>query len=142
MDGEKGIVNAVQQLVDVHCWDHVFNDIKAFVTKNGGKKEEAKVYRDDIKIILQGKTAEENVSQKWSAICIEYYNKHLRLLLPKKAHWAVSDIILMDDDSRITQNQSESINFVMHSMLKWKEVPVDALLLAIYHLQSNAAEQG
>lgn len=46
-DGERGIVNSVQslpQLVDVCCWNHVFNDVKGFVTKNGGRKEEAKVY--------------------------------------------------------------------------------------------------
>ena len=50
-DGKRGIVNSVQslpQLVDVPCWNHVFNDVKGFVTKNGGRKEEAKVYKDDI----------------------------------------------------------------------------------------------
>ena len=41
----------------------------------------------------------------------------------------------MDEETGITQNQSESINFVMHSLLKWKEVPIDVLLLAIYRLQ-------
>ena len=41
----------------------------------------------------------------------------------------------MYEETGITQNQSESINFVMHSLLKWKEVPIDVLLLAIYRLQ-------
>ena len=100
-DSEKGTVNAVQsvpQLIDIRCWNHVFNDLKAFVAKTGGKKEEAKEYRDDKKLIWQGET---------------------------------------DKDSSITQNQSESINFVMHHLLKWKEVPVDALLLAVYHVLPN-----
>ena len=53
-DGERGIVNAVKslpQLLDVRCWNHVFNDIKAFVTKNGGQREEAKVYKNNVKKI-------------------------------------------------------------------------------------------
>ena len=41
----------------------------------------------------------------------------------------------MNEETGITQNLSESINFVMHSLLEWKEVPIDVLLLAIYRLQ-------
>ena len=52
-DGEHGIVSLVQslpQLVDVRCWNHVFNDVKGFVTKNGGRKEEAKDEQDPSRI--------------------------------------------------------------------------------------------
>ena len=61
--------------------------------------------------------------------------KYLKPLLPKLALWAISETVLMDEETGITQNQSGSINFVMHSLLKWKEVPVDVLLLAIHRLQ-------
>ncbi|XP_044182200.1 uncharacterized protein LOC122963007 [Acropora millepora] len=143
-DGERGIVNSVQslpQLVDVRCWNHVFNDVKGFVTKNGGRKEEAKVYKDDIKTILKTKDEQDStttflrVSRKWSELFTDYYLKHIKPLLPKLALWALSETVLMDEETGITQNQSESINFVMHSLLKWKEVPIDVLLLAIYRLQ-------
>lgn len=56
-------------------------------------------------------------------------------MLPKLALWALSETVLMDEETGITQNQSGSINFVMHSLLKWKENPVDILLLAFYRLQ-------
>ena len=90
-DGERGVVNAVKslpQLLDVCCWDHVFNDIKAFVTKNGRQREEAKVYKNDIKKILTAKDEHDasttffSVSQKWCKLFTEYYEKHLKPLLP------------------------------------------------------------
>ena len=94
-DGECGIVNSVQslpQLVDVRCWNHVFNDVKGFVTKNGGRKEEVKVYKDDIKTMLKAKDEQYStttflrVSKKWSELGFtDYYLKHLKPLLPKLA---------------------------------------------------------
>lgn len=127
--------------MDVRCWNHVFNDEKGFVTKNGGRKEEAKVYSDDIKTILKAKYEQDStttflrVSKKWSELFTDYFLKYLKPLLPILALWALSETVLMDEETGITQNQSGSINFVIHSLLKWKEVPVDVLLLAIYRLQ-------
>ena len=124
-DGEHGIVNSVQslpQLVDVHCWNHVYNDEKGFVTKNDGRKEEAKVYKDDIKTILKAKDEQDwtttflRVSRKWSELFTDYYLKHIKSLLPKLALWTLSETVLMDEDTSITHNQSETINFVMHTV--------------------------
>lgn len=117
-DGERGIVNSVQslpQLVDVGCWNHVFNDVKGFVTKNGGRKEEAKVYKDDIKTILKTKDEQDStttflrVSRKWSELFTDYHLKHMKPLLPKLALWALSETVLMDEKTGITQNQSEPL---------------------------------
>ena len=111
-DGERGIVNLVQslpQLVDVRCWNHVFNDVKGFLTKNGRRKEEAKVYKDDNKTILKTKDEQDStttfihVSRKWSELFTDYY------LLPKLALWALSETVLMDEETGITQNQSEPL---------------------------------
>ena len=115
-DGEHGIVNSVQSLpplVDVRCWNHVYNDEKGFVTKNGGRK--------DIKTILKAKDEQDStttflrVSRKWSELFTNYL-KHIKSLLPKLALWAVSETVLMDEDTGITHKQSETINFVMHTV--------------------------
>lgn len=37
--------------------------------------------------------------------------------------------------SGITTNQSEGFNTVLKQLQHWKEVPVDAILLSLYHLQ-------
>ena len=90
--------------------------------KNGGRKEEAKVYKDDIKTILKAKEEQDStttflrVSRKWSELFTEYYLKHVKSLLPKLALWALSETGLMDEDTAITHNQSETINFVMHTV--------------------------
>ena len=36
----------------------------------------------------------------------------------------------------ITNNQSEGFNTVLKQLQHWKEVPVDAIILSLYHLQS------
>ena len=57
-DGEHGIVSLIQslqQLVDVCCWNHVFNNVKGFVTKNGA----GKVYKDNIKTTLKAKDKQD-----------------------------------------------------------------------------------
>ena len=50
---KRDIVNAVHslpQFSDVRCWNLVFNDVKSFLSKNGGRKEEAKVYKTTSKL--------------------------------------------------------------------------------------------
>ena len=72
--------------------------VKGFVTKNGRRKEEAKVYKDDIKTILKAKDEQDStttllrVSKKWSELFTDYYLKYLKPLLPKLAFWALSKL--------------------------------------------------
>ena len=63
-DGEHGTVSLILSLVDVCCWNHVFNNVKGFVTKNGG----GKVYKDNIKTTLKAKD-----EQDMSRICHRLY---------------------------------------------------------------------
>jgi len=81
-------VQSLPQLVDVRCWNYIYNDVKGFVTKNGGRKEKAKVYKDDIKTILKAKDEQDStttflrVSRKWSELFTDYYLKH-KVFAPK-----------------------------------------------------------
>lgn len=36
----------------------------------------------------------------------------------------------------VTNNQSESFNATLKRIQKWREVPIDAIILALYHLQA------
>ena len=49
------------------------------------------------------------VSRKWSELFMDYYLKHMKPLLPKLALWALSETVLMDEETGITQNQSEPL---------------------------------
>ena len=77
------------------------NDIKSFVSKNGGRKEKAKVSKENIKTILQAKDEQDAnttclcVSKKWSDFFTNYYIKHLQPFLPKLALWALSETVIM-----------------------------------------------
>ena len=94
-NGKRGTVNSVQ-LVDVRCWNHVFNDIRGFATKNGGRKEEPKVHKNDTKTILKAKDEQDStttflrVSRKWSELFTDYYLKHIKPSLQKLPLWNCS----------------------------------------------------
>lgn len=38
--------------------------------------------------------------------------------------------------SGITNNQSESFNATLKRMQRWREVPIDTIILSLYHLQA------
>ena len=54
--------------------------------------------------------------------------------LTKVCKWAIEKTTKFDPYSGITQNQSESINKLLKSLNKWKEAPVDVVVLSFLRL--------
>ena len=66
---------------------------------------------------------------------MQYFEKHL---LPKfKKHgsvWVLRQAGIQNADKGITKNLSESMNAVFHRLQQWKNVPVDVIVMSMYHL--------
>ena len=57
---------------------------------------------------------------------------------PLKGHacrYQFNKLNLINTMYGVTNNGSESINCVLKKLVQWREVPVDVLILALYHLQ-------
>ena len=50
--------------------------------------------------------------------------------------WAIESYRVYDPYSGVTNNQSESLNFVLKQLQEWRESPLDCMVLALYYLQS------
>ena len=59
--------------------------------------------------------------------------------------WALEDLHIYNPYSGVTNNQSESLNFVLKELQGWKEVKIDNAVLAFYKMQayySNEIRRG
>jgi hypothetical protein len=50
--------------------------------------------------------------------------------------WILEEFGVYHPFTGITTNQSESFNATLKRLQRWREVPIDALVLALYHLQA------
>lgn len=80
----------------------------------------------------------EDLASKWTASVKSYFDKYMKSdLLKYSGRWIIEKIPgLYDPYSGITNNPSESINAVLKRMNGWQELPVDSMMLSLYHLQN------
>ena len=50
--------------------------------------------------------------------------------------WVLESLNVYQPFSGVTNNQSESFNTTIKRLQHWREVPVDSIVLALYHLQA------
>ena len=128
-DGEIGIINAmsvVPNLVDVRCWNHILQDCGRWLTEKGcifGQESREKSLE-----------AIDQLQEAWLGDFKKYFNDRISPNLTKVCKWAIDKITRFDPYSGITQNQSESMNKLLKSLNKWKEAPVDVVVLSFLRL--------
>ena len=52
------------------------------------------------------------------------------------AQWSLQPLKVYDPFSGVTNNQSESQNYVIKHLQEWRETPIDCALLSFHSLQS------
>ena len=50
--------------------------------------------------------------------------------------WVLEPLKVYHPHSGVTTNQSESFNSTLKRLQRWREVPVDTIVLTLYHLQA------
>ena len=145
-DREKAISNAIQSeipfLDHVYCWNHVLRDIRFWLTRHGAPSADISIYSDDVRSLLHSPTKEdydvkfEKVTSKWDVIFLEYYLKEISPHISRFARWELEKKGIYNPYSGVTNNQSESLNMVIKDLMKWKEAPIDCIVLSLYLLQS------
>jgi hypothetical protein len=78
------------------------------------------------------------VTDKWAEKAKSYFDRHMkRDLMEYSGRWVIEEFPgLYDSYSGITNNASESINAVLKRMTGCQELPVDSMVLSLYHLQN------
>ena len=142
-DGETGIINAmsvVPNLVDIRCWNHILQDCGRWLTDKGCLKKEINCYKDHLRCIFGKESRDKSLEainqlqEAWLDDFKKYFNDRISPSLTKVCKWAIDKITRFDPYSGITQNQSESMNKLLKSLNKWKEAPVDVIILSFLRL--------
>jgi len=67
----------------LHCWNHLFTDIKHWVLKHAGQSQDAAVYIQDVRELIQSRSREEYLSllpeksKKWSNSFVQYFHAEI-----------------------------------------------------------------
>lgn len=145
-DEERAIVNAISDIFpnipQLRCWNHIFRNITRWLRTHGAKSIDISIYMDDIRTLFHLPTENEynkslaNMKNKWSSPFFDYYQNNINPDIHVIARWAIEPYGIYHPFSGITNNQSESLNFVVKQLQEWHESPLDCMLLSLYHLQS------
>ena len=146
LDEEKGIINAVTtslpSVTRLRCWNHLLRDVTRWLRSHGAKSDDVSVYLSDLRELFHQPTEAEyresfkNMTQKWSTPFREYYTNEIAPDITSISRWAIEPYGVYDPYSGVTNNQAESLNYVLKQLQEWHEAPVDCMILALHHLQS------
>ena len=130
----------------VFCWNHLKRDLQFYL------RNKANCTATDINYFVnafQGlitECTETEFDQAWTSLKSEkkFHSNHIVLnyfesnLIPAfKIHssiWVLKSAGVLNSHKGVTNNPSESMNAVLHSLQNWKQVPLDVICTSLYHL--------
>lgn len=143
IDMEQGILLAIAQttpLTIIGCWRHLSGIVKRWVSGHGGKKDDQRVYVDDLYSLLNCKVESEYLVMyddkkvMWSEAYVDFFDSNIHTKFHYFARYSIQDKIKMTENG-ITTNISEGFNFLVKDLNDWKERPIDSILLSFRFLQ-------
>ena len=146
MTGEAEIKLAIEKALPnipiVHCWNHIKNDVKVWLNKHRATQDDLSVYMRDVRDILDYQSVDvfenkiETLGQSWSAEFSKYFNKCVKpAILDHSGRWILEELNIYDSYSGVTTNAAESLNNVIKSLQRRKELPIDLINLTLFYLQ-------
>ena len=122
-DEERSIVNAVAKYMvsspNLQCWNHIFRDAMRWLQAHGAPSLDVLVHMSDLRDLFHLSTREEyddelaKMSNKWSAVFLQYYNANISPDIESIARWAIEPLGVYNPFSSVTNNQAERMNFVL-----------------------------
>ena len=135
-DKEQAIVDTVKKELPniylVHCWNHLFRNIRLWLRKHGAPSTDIVVHCDDV-LRLFYSNSEQQYDQLLAKICLtwdlifeQFFVKQIHSDINKSnGRWVLEKLNIYNPFSGITNNQSEGLNRVMKTLQGWNEAPVD-----------------
>lgn len=132
----------------VFCWNHMERDLHYYLkSKANCTATEISYFANAFKQLMN-EPLEEDFDSLWNVIrksshftrhsvVLNYFEK--RLIPTFKVHssiWVLKSAGCPNPHNGITNNASESINAVLHSLQNWKQVPLDVVCVSLFHLCS------
>ena len=144
-DNETAIINTIEsetKLFPVGCHRHLRNDIKRWMCENGVEPDKKASYIADVQELLLtdsylGYTKLYNTSaKKWSVEFRKYFESSIRPRLDRYTKWAIRTKCNFHPINGITNNICEGFNYLLKNLQKFREVPLNTIMLAFKMLQT------
>ncbi|XP_042316660.1 uncharacterized protein LOC121927141 [Sceloporus undulatus] len=147
IDRESGVVQPLEekfpQIPKVYCRNHILGDVTMWVKAHGGKKDDLIVLTDNVTQLLKSSSNEQyqkrygEYSVLWSQPFKEFFDKELKDCIPKyAAKFHIEKFAAFRSDQTATNNISESMNKMIKDEMDWTDIPVDAMALTMYYMQT------
>ena len=146
-DREVGIINAFKNILPnaqvLLCWNHIFRDLKFWLSKHNAKPDDKKAYDLNVRT-LNCETREhffekfDQLKQKWSQPMLVYFEENLlEAILDHSGRWVLEKCDVYNLYSGITNNAAESINAKLKRLVEYRERQIDSIVLYLNYLQGN-----
>lgn len=128
------------------CWNHLKRDLQFYLRNKANCTPTDVNYFTNAFQDLMTESTETEFDRAWTTLKKEkkFCANHLTLnyfeskLLPAfKMHssiWVLKSAGVLNPHNGVTNNPSESMNAVLHSLQNWKQVPLDIICTSLYHL--------
>ncbi len=114
-----------------------------WIRNSKGKSDDIKVIKKHLENLLECKSESEfeflfsEYKNLWSKDFLTYFEDNVLLDLKTRPCRNVTNKFAAFKDKIPTNNISESLHKMIKSQNDWKELPVDALILSLFHFQMN-----
>ena len=144
-DREKDITDCLQTnfpiLTNIYSTNYIIGDIKQWL-QSSGSKHDIKVLKDDIRRLIQYHTKEDFdstykvLSSTWSLPFVEYDKKHLyNDFIAHCCYFVTCKFAAFLKGLVVTNNISESMNYVIKCVSNHKEMPLDCIIIIFKQMQ-------
>ena len=142
-DREFDFSDVFPHCLNVFCWNHLERDLHFYLKNSANcRPSEISYYANTFKELMT-EESEEEFDKAWSNCKVTFNNERVlkyfeqRLLPAFKEHssiWKLREMGVSDPENGLTNNPSESMNAVLHSLQQWREVPLDVICVSLFHL--------
>ena len=142
-DREFDFSDIFTQCLNVFCWNHLERDLHFYLKNSANcKPSEISYYANAFKELMIAES-EDEFNKVWNNTKASFTNQTVlkyfeqRLIQTFKEHssvWKLREMGLPNAENGLTNNPSESMNAVLHSLQQWKQVPLDVICVSLFHL--------
>ena len=132
--------------IHAFCWNHLERDLHCHLKQKANCTATEISYFANAFKLLMSESSEIEFSRLWESFKISPFFKknnvvekyfESKLIPTFKSHsaiWVLRSAGLRNPTNGITNNASESMNAVLHSLQNWKSVPLDVVCVSLFHL--------
>ena len=142
-DREFDFSDVFPHCLNVFCWNHLERDLHFYLKNSANCRPSEISYYANIFKEMMTEESEEEFDKAWNNNKVTFANESVlkyfeqRLIPAFKEHssiWKLREMGVSDPENGLTNNPSESMNAVLHSLQQWKQVPLDVICVSLFHL--------